>query len=98
MVSSWPRSETGPSTLPSIRRSSVPVICPLIARLAPRRAVSRTLALPSRVPEGALYGTTGDDAARTDRAAGAPDTACCLFHIHHPLNCQETDLVWLRVR
>ena len=59
-VSRWPRSETGPSTLPSICKSSSPEIWPLTVRDDPRHSKLRTgelIGLPKRIGgAGALNG------------------------------------------
>src|SRR5260370_7682560 len=88
-VSSWPRREMGPSTLPSICKSSVPVIWPLICRLEPRRAEPRAGLLPSAGVEGLLKATTEGFAA----CAGDDDSGsgCCLVHIVSSLSGGKFD-------
>src|SRR5215831_10063545 len=72
----------GPSTMPSICKSSVPVTSPLIWMLAPRRAPPRAGTLLSFPGAGWLNGTTGDAGACEGETAGGSATApCCLDHI-----------------
>src|SRR6266436_5636489 len=96
-ISSWPRSEIGPCTLPSICKSSSPVTWPLISMLAPRRAELREGELPRREVEGALKGTTGDEEPRAGEAAGGSATACDLDHIILPPLFRHKELTKLRV-
>src|SRR5258708_5126901 len=79
----------GPSTFPSICKSSVPVICPLICRLEPRRAEPRPGLLPSAGVEGLLKATTEGFAA----GAGDDDSGsgCCLVHIVSSLSGGKFD-------
>src|SRR5882724_6134581 len=70
----------GPSTFPSICRSSVPVMCPLICRLAPRRAEPRAGLLIGGALDGLLKATTAGFAACAG-ADGDSAWACCLVHI-----------------
>src|SRR6266436_2387764 len=70
----------GPSTFPSICRSSVPVMCPLICRLEPRRAEPRAGLLIGAGLDGLLKATTAGFAAWAG-ADGDSAWACCLVHI-----------------
>src|SRR5260370_852889 len=84
------------STLPSICRSSVPVICPLICKLEPRRAELRAVELLEREVEGALKGVTEDAGPVAGDTAGGSDCVCCLVHILPPL-FDPKELIRLRV-
>src|SRR5437762_13041855 len=81
MVRPWPFREMGPSTLPSICKSSVPVMVPLMCRLEPRRAKLRVGAgpTPGRLLAGALKATTGSGPL-TGAALGA-SSCFVLLHI-----------------
>src|SRR5713101_5597684 len=68
----------GPSTFPSICKSSVPVMCPLICRLDPRRAELRAGLLIGAGEDGLLKATTAGFAACAD---GDSVWACCFVHI-----------------
>src|SRR5258708_36477435 len=70
----------GPSTFPSICRSSVPVMCPLICRLAPRRAEPRAGLLIGAGEDGLLKATTAGFAACAGDD-GDSAWACCFVHI-----------------
>src|SRR5215469_4919200 len=59
-VRRWPSSDTGPSTLPSICKSSAPEICPFTWTLAPRHAMLLALgALDAAEKFDALLGFVG---------------------------------------
>src|SRR5205823_2450553 len=73
-------SRMGPSTMPSMCKSSVPVTSPLICMLAPRRAPPRDGAPLGFPDEGWLNGTTGVE-GDSETADGSAAAACCLDHI-----------------
>jgi hypothetical protein len=81
-VSSWPLREIGPSTMPSICKSSEPVISPLICRLEPSRAEERDAEIAERA--GAVKGVTVDADGCAGDGAGV-SVRVCLDHIVPPL-------------
>src|SRR5262250_1856133 len=69
--------------MPSISRSSSPVIWPLIWMVAPRRATLRDGLLPNLGEVVELNGADDGEAGEGE-AAGGSATACCLDHIYPP--------------
>src|SRR5216683_3677245 len=91
-VRRWPRSETGPSTLPSICRSSSLEISPFTTIVAPRHANVCAVGLLGRLTAGAFSGAPGIlDSFDGD----VPGTSDCvsLFHIAPPTLLSTFDLV-----
>jgi hypothetical protein len=89
--SSLPPREIGPSTTPSICKSSEPVISPLICRLKPSRAKEWDAEIAACEGErvGAVKGVTVDADGCAVDGADVSVRVCGLDHIVHPLLNQE---------
>src|ERR1700730_11271548 len=92
-VSRWPRREMGPSTLPSISRSSSLQISPLIVMVEPRHARVRAVGgALGRMPALALTGAAGifDSLGIVDPGVSG---IVSLFHIIPPKFQRKLDSV-----